>query len=484
MATDTAPRHLFVVMGGTGDLMSRKLLPALWHLISGGLLPEPSVVMAVGRRGTFDDESYRAWAREALTEARLVNGEPDSWCDGCMYYHALGEGTEDDYQDLARRIEEIERKHNLPGNRVFYLALPPRAFVAAVESLGTIGLNEGPGWTRIVCEKPFGHDYDSAVELNRHIHQYFDETQTYRIDHYLGKETVRNLLAFRFANTIFESVWNRQHVGSVEIIVAEAVGVEGRGEFYDQTGTFRDMVQNHLSQLLTLTAMEAPPSLEADAIRDEKVKVLRSISPIGPGDVELGQYAAGFIDGEHVAGYLDEPGVAPGSTTETFVAMRVNIANWRWQGVPFLLRTGKRMPARTTQIAINFRCPVLAMFQMHEPAMVSANALVLTLQPDEGFDLRFEVKLPGEGLRLQTQSLSFKYADVFERLPEAYETLLLDVITGDQTLFVRADEVEESWRLYTPLLEAMPAPDPYAAGTLGPLDARRLMVPRGASCPI
>jgi glucose-6-phosphate 1-dehydrogenase len=356
----------------------------------------------------------------------------------------------------------------LPGNRVFYLALPPLAFVAAVESLGTIGLNEGPGWTRIVCEKPFGHDHDSAVELNRRIH----------------KETVRNLLAFRFANTIFESVWNRQYVGSVEIIVAESVGVDGRGEFYDQTGAFRDMVQNHLSQLLTLTAMEVPPSLEAGAIRDEKVKVLRSVSPISPDDIELGQYAEGLVDEQPVEGYLDESGVAPGSTTETFVAMRVNVANSRWQGVPFLLRTGKRMPERTTQIAINFRCPVLAMFQARESAEVHANALVLTLQPDEGFDLRFEVKLPGEGLRLQTQSLSFKYADVFERLPEAYETLLLDVITGDQTLFVRADEVEESWRLYAPLLEALPAPNPYAAGTLGPSQASRLMVPRGASCPI
>ena len=484
MTGKTAPRHLVVVMGGTGDLMRRKLLPALWHLISGGLLSESSIVMAVGRRTSFDDESYRAWVREALANASLISDMPAFWCDDCLYYHALGEGTPDDYQGLAQRIEEIERHHDLPGNRIFYLALPPRTFVSAVENLGKIGLNESPGWTRIVCEKPFGHDYDSAVQLNRHIHRYFDESQTYRIDHYLGKETVQNLLAFRFANTIFESVWNRQHVGSVEIIVAESIGVDGRGEFYDQTGAFRDMVQNHLSQLLTLTAMEVPPSLQADVIRDEKVKVLRSVSPVSPDDIELGQYAEGLVDGEPVGGYLDEPGVTSDSTTETFVAMRVNVANSRWQGIPFLLRTGKRMPERTTQISINFRCPVLAMFHSREGAEVHANALVLTLQPDEGFDLRFEVKIPGEGLRLQTQSLSFKYADVFERLPDAYETLLLDIITGDQTLFVRADEVEESWRLYTPLLEALPAPHPYAAGTLGPSQASRLMVPRGASCPI
>ncbi|HUS79748.1 MAG TPA: glucose-6-phosphate dehydrogenase, partial [Armatimonadota bacterium] len=273
-------------------------------------------------------------------------------------------------------------------------------------------------------------------------------------------------------------------VGSVELLVAESVGVEGRGESYDQTGAFRDMVQNHLSQLLTLTAMEIPYSFDANAIRDEKVKVLRSVAPISPGDIVLGQYSEGMIEGQPVPGYLDEPGVRPDSKTETFVAMQVNITNWRWQGVPFLLRTGKRMPRRTTQISVNFRCPVLAVFRQHEPADVHANALVITLQPDEGFDLRFEVKVPGDPLRLRTQSLRFKYEEVFERLPDAYETLLLDVITGDQTLFVRADEVEEAWRLYTPLLESLPEPHRYAAGTLGPPAAGRLTVPRGMACPI
>ena len=484
MGDEAVPRHLFVVMGGTGDLMGRKLLPALWHLAAEGRLPRPSAVLAVGRRTSFDDESYRQWAHEALKEAELSPEHPDAWCGECLHYQALGEATEDDYRRLAERIEQVEREHNLPGNRVFYLALPPGAFIDTVENLGRIGLNKGPGWTRIVCEKPFGSDYASAVELNGRIHRYFSEEQTYRIDHYLGKETVQNLLTFRFANTIFESVWNREHVGSVELLVAESVGVEGRGEFYDQTGAFRDMVQNHLSQLLTLTAMEIPYSFDADAIRDEKVKVLRSVAPISPGDIVLGQYSEGMIEGQPVPGYLDEPGVRPDSKTETFVAMQVNITNWRWQGVPFLLRTGKRMPRRTTQISVNFRCPVLAVFRQHEPADVHANALVITLQPDEGFDLRFEVKVPGDPLRLRTQSLRFKYEEVFERLPDAYETLLLDVITGDQTLFVRADEVEEAWRLYTPLLESLPEPHRYAAGTLGPPAAGRLTVPRGMACPI
>ncbi len=484
MQTDSAPRHLFVVMGGTGDLMSRKLLPAIWHLVQGGALAEPAVVLATGRRDSWTDDSYRAWGHQALEEAGLIQSDGPDWCDRCMYYHALGDGTEADYQALASRIEQIEREHGLPGNRVFYMALPSNAFVPTVQSLGKVGLNSGPGWTRIVAEKPFGHDHESAIELNRRIHEHFDESQTYRIDHYLGKETVQNLLTFRFANTIFESVWNRQHVGSVEIIVAESVGVEGRGEFYDQTGAFRDMVQNHLSQLLTLTAMEIPSSFEADAIRDEKVKVLRSVEPVNVKDIALGQYSEGLIDTEPVSGYLREPGVAPNSRTETFAAMQLNISNWRWHGVPFLLRTGKRMPQRTTQISVNFRCPVLSIFRQHESAQMHANSLIMTLQPNEGFDFRFEVKVPGGPLRLETQSLKFNYADAFERLPDAYETLLLDIITGDQTLFVRADEVEEAWRLYTPVLAELPTPHPYAAGTVGPSQANRLMVPRGLSCPL
>ena len=278
MTNEQPPRHLFVVMGGTGDLMSRKLLPALWHLVDEGHLHEGTVVLAAGRSEDWNDETYQEWAHEAFEDAGLSPGGPRGWCGKCLHYQGLGEPSEEGYRRLARRIEELESQHDLPGNRVFYLALPPKAFIKAIELLGRTGLNQSPGWTRIVCEKPFGHDYESARELNRHIQEWFEEEQTYRIDHYLGKETVQNLLTFRFANTIFESVWNRRHVASVEIMVAESVGVSGRGEFYDQTGALRDMIQNHLSQLLTLIAMEPPSSLTAHAIRDEKVKVLRSMA--------------------------------------------------------------------------------------------------------------------------------------------------------------------------------------------------------------
>ncbi len=484
MAREVAPGHLFVVLGGTGDLMGRKLLPALWRLADEGYLATATTVLAAGRRTSWTDESYQEWARAALSKAGLPPDRPRHWCGECLHYQALGEGTEADYRRLAQRIEQLEAQRGLPGNRIFYLALPPGAVAPTVEMLGRVGLNRSRGWTRLVCEKPFGHDYESARELNRRLQRYFDEGQIYRIDHYLGKETVQNLLIFRFANTIFEAVWNRHFVASVEILVAETAGVEGRGEFYDQTGALRDMVQNHLSQLLTLVAMEPPWCFEADAIRDEKVKVLRSVAPPSPESLVLGQYAEGVIDGQLVPGYRAEPGVAPDSDTETFVALRLSINNWRWQGVPFLLRTGKRMPRRSTQIALNFVCPVLHIFRQTVPLNIQANSLVLTLQPDEGFDLRFEVKAPGAAMQLEPASLSFKYAEAFDRLPDAYETLLLDVMTGDQTLFVRADEVEESWRLYTPLLQAMPQPHLYAAGTLGPTAANRLMVPRGLSCPI
>ncbi|MFO8079485.1 MAG: glucose-6-phosphate dehydrogenase [Armatimonadota bacterium] len=478
-------RHLMIVPGGTGDLMHRKILPAMRRLTEEGALKGKAVILAAGRRTTFDDESYREWANEALEEAGLPpDAESSGWCERCLHYQSVGDQEKEDFEALKQRIEEVEEDHDLPGNRVFYMATPPGAFIDTVERLGEVGLNEAPGWTRIVIEKPFGHDLDSAVELNRRIHEHFDEEQVYRIDHYLGKETVQNLLTFRFANTLFDSVWNRDRIGSVEITVAEDLGVEDRGEFYDSVGALRDMVQNHMTQLLTLTAMEHPAEFQADAIRDEKVKVLRSLAPIDSSQVVYGQYAAGEVDGEEVPGYLDEDGVAADSNTETFVALRAYVQNWRWQGVPFVLRTGKRMPAKQTQIVINFRCPALALFQRHSEATVHANSLVITLQPDEGFDLKFEVKAPRDPLRLKTESLSFRYDEVFDDLPDAYETLLVDIAEGDQTLFVRGDEVEESWRQYTPLLQKQRSVYPYEAGTMGPREADRLIVPRGEACPI
>ncbi|MFQ6133313.1 MAG: glucose-6-phosphate dehydrogenase, partial [Armatimonadota bacterium] len=468
--------HLFVVLGGTGDLMRRKLLPAIYSLTAKGLLGDRCHILAVARKTEVSDDGFRSWARDALAASgHSTDDLGGRWCSQCLHYQPLGQGTPDDYRALAARIASLETEHDLPGNRAFYLALPPAAFPAAVSGLGQAGLNRAPGRVRLVVEKPFGHDLASAQELSRLVHRHFDESQTYRIDHYLGKETVQNLLVFRFANAIFESLWNRERVQSVHITVAESVGVGQRGDYYDEVGALRDMVQNHLTQLLALTAMEIPPAFEADAIRDEKAKVLRSLEPITPDDVVFGQYASGQLNGEKVAGYLEEPGVAPDSATETFVALRLRIANWRWQGVPFYLRTGKRLPRRLTQIAVTFRATPLALFRAFEGCQVHSNVLVITLQPDEGFDLAFEVKSPGQPFDIQTQRLDFRYAEAFAPVPQAYETLLLDILTGDQTLFVRADEIEAAWRLYTPLLEQRLPVHPYAAGTWGPEAAHRLL---------
>jgi glucose-6-phosphate 1-dehydrogenase len=464
--------HLFVVLGATGDLTRRKLLPALYHLAAKGVLKGKCLILGASRSADIDDEAFRAWARKALTEAGFSSEDLKSWCEKCLVYQTIGESRAADFQTLREHIKAIESEKNLPGNRVFYLALPPTAFPNAIEMLGQAKLNHSSGWTRLVIEKPFGRDLKTAQELNRLVHRYFDESQVYRIDHYLGKETVQNLLAFRFGNELFESLWNRDRVENVQITVAEELGVEKRAGYYEQAGALRDMVQNHLTQLLTLTAMEPPAAFEPDAIRYEKVKVLRSVVPIRQNDVLFGQYTQGQINGQKVLGYHEEQRVASDSGTETFVALRLEIANWRWQGVPFYLRTGKRLPRRLTQIVVTFRCPPVSIFQPFDSCEIHSNVLVMTLQPDEGFDLSFEVKAPGEPMKLQTHHMRFRYPSEF---PDAYETLLLDVVTGDQTLFVHSDEVEASWRLYTPLLEQRIPPQPYAAGTWGPPEVNQLL---------
>jgi glucose-6-phosphate 1-dehydrogenase len=327
-----------------------------------------------------------------------------------------------------------------------------------------------------VIEKPFGHDLPSARELNRLVHRHFGEPQVYRIDHYLGKETVQNLLVFRFANPIFETLWNRDRVAYVQITVAEQVGVEGRAAYYDRAGALRDIVQNHLTQLLTLVAMEVPGALDADQIRNEKVKVLRAVPPIRSGDVVYGQYGTGVTDGLAVPGYRDEPGISPQSSTDTFTALRVEVANWRWHGVPFYLRAGKRLARRLTQIVVTFRRPPVSLFPtLGRAHAITPNALVITIQPDEGFDLRFEVKAPGQAIDLESQRLQFRYAHAFAPLPDAYETLLLDIMRGDQTLFVRSDEAEAAWELYAPILGIRPAITFYPAGSWGPAEADRLL---------
>ena len=447
--------------------MRRKLLPALARLNDLGLLGEDFKILGVSRRA-MDDGGFREWARAALAEAGISSGpERSRWCDQCLHFQSIGQGGESDYRGLKHRLEKLEGKEDRSRNRVFYLAMPPSGFAPSIEGLGGAGLNQSSGWTRLVIEKPFGRDLASAQDLNRLLHRYFEESQIYRIDHYLGKETVQNLLVFRFANPLFESVWNRDRVESVEITVAEQLGVGERAGYYDKTGALRDMVQNHLTQLLTLTAMEVPAAFEADSIRDEKVKVLRSLAPLEPEDVTFAQYSGGTVDGEAVPGYLQEPGVDQESQTETFVSIRMEVANWRWQGIPFILRTGKRMADRVTQIKVRFRSPPVTLFRGSGASQVPG-ALVITLQPDEGFELDLDVKSPGPEISLDRHSLKFRYAESLGSLPEAYETLLLDVLTADQTLFVRGDEVEAAWRLYAPLLDRSLPIRAYPAGSWGP----------------
>ena len=460
-------RHLFVIFGGTGDLARRKLIPSLYRLITESGIAERCVLLGVAP-SDLDDESYRAWTRAALLEFGLDDAALEAWCDENVFFQQLGRDP-DAYADLRRRIEMIEAEEGLPGNRAFYLALPPPVFPIAITGLGEAGLNESPGWTRLVIEKPIGTDLETAIELNTVVHEFFDESQVYRIDHYLGKETVQNLLSFRFANPMFESVWNRDRVESIEITVAEDLGVGTRAGYYETAGALRDMVQNHLTQVLALVAMEPPISFDADQIRSEKVKVIEAIAPIRRENVVFAQYAAGAIDGVAVPAYRDEADIAADSRTPTFVGLKLEVDTWRWQGVPFYLRTGKRLPRRLTQIAVTFRRPPLCIFHGHrDSCAIAPNVLLITLQPDEGFTLSFNVKAPGESLALDSQDLTFSHDDVYGRLPDAYQTLILDVIEGDQTLFVRSDEVEASWRLYDPLLDYRPEPYMYEAGAWGP----------------
>ncbi len=484
-----------VLFGATGDLTHRKLVPALYHLARGGNMPGEYAVVGFARRD-WSDEQFRTELQTSLKKA----GEADFdklWPEFANHI-GFAQGTFDDpaaYAGLKTKLDALDRTHGTHGNRLFYLAVAPEYFSVIIEQLGKAGLiydahQESP-WSRVVIEKPFGHDLASARALNREVSQVLAENQVYRIDHYLGKETVQNILALRFGNSIFEPIWDRRHVASVQITVAEEVGMAGgRGAYYDTAGAIRDMVQNHMMQLLCLVAMEPPVTLDADAVRNEKLKVLQSLPTWSPADVARNviraQYSAGSIEGKEVPGYLQEKGVKPDSTTSPYVAMRLTLNTWRWSGVPFYLRTGKRLPKRATEIAIQFRRPPTELFEPGADVTSGANLLVLRIQPNEGASLAFQAKIPGSRRRLQEVRMDFRYGTAFATPPpEAYERLLLDVMLGDPTLFTRTDEVESAWRFITTILDAwdrddVPRPVAYPAGTWGPPEADALPAGDGA----
>ncbi len=478
-----------VIFGASGDLTRRKLLPALHTLSRGQRLPARFSVIGVAR-SPLGDEDFRQAFRDSLREFAGL-AEPDEVADslaGRMYY-IQGELDDPDlYRQLAARIDAIDGADGV----LFYLAIPPAVYGTVIEQIGAAKLSghvAAVGWRRIIIEKPFGTDLASARDLNQLVHRHFDERDVFRIDHYLGKETVQNLLVFRFANGMFEPIWNRRYIDHVQITAAETVGVERRAAYYEGAGALRDMVQNHLMQLLALVAMEPPIAFTAEGVRDRKIDALISIQPLvidGRADtVVRAQYADGWVTGAVVPGYRGEPGVAADSRTETFVAMRLLLDSWRWAGVPFYLRTGKRLPKRTTEIAIQFKRPPLEVFKRVSPTPVASNLLVINVQPDEGISLRFEAKLPNTRMQLAPVMMNFRYGTAFGgTVPEAYETLLIDAMLGDATLFARHDFVEASWALITPVHEAWQAdtaePLPqYEAGEWGPKQAAAFMARDG-----
>jgi glucose-6-phosphate 1-dehydrogenase len=479
---------VLVVFGGAGDLTRRLLVPALLNLAAQRRLPERFSLVGYGRTD-LDDDGYRARLDEAVKEHAREDLDPGLWTDlrRRVRWVRAGFDEPEGYERLERTLSEI-RDGGDPGCDLFYLACPPRFFGEVATRLGAAGLaSEEDGRSRrLVVEKPFGRDRSSAGELNRGLLQVFAEHQVFRIDHYLGKETVQNILAFRFANGFFEPIWNRRYVDSVQITVAEAIGVEGRGNYFEQAGTLRDMVPNHLFQVLTLIAMEPPSSLDADAVRDEKVKVLRSVPTWAPDEVAddavRAQYGPGRLpSGQEVPGYTEEPSVDPGSRTETYAALHLRIDSWRWAGVPFYLRTGKRLSRRASEVAVQFRRAPLQLFRDTPVSGLHSNQLVLRLQPREGIALRFDVKRPGPEMKLGKVDMDFCYSEYFEETAATgYETLLRDAMRGDATLFQRADHVDEGWRVVQPVLDAWEADRGaslplYTAGSEGPEAADALL---------
>jgi glucose-6-phosphate 1-dehydrogenase len=478
---------VMVIFGASGDLTKRKLIPALYNLAKDNLLSKEFALVGFARN-ELTSEQFRDEIGKEIGNFATTTIDPDlwHWFSRRIYYLSGDFAAPEAYKALGDLLETIDKEHGTRGNYFYYLATAPAFFGPIITQLGNAGLvNENHCWRRVIIEKPFGHDYESAIALNKEIRKVLDEKQIYRIDHYLGKETVQNILVFRFANGIFEPIWNRRYIDHIQITVAETVGVEQRGTYYEKAGTLRDMVPNHIFQLISLTAMEPPVSFDADVVRDEQAKILKALSPMADEDVLTrtvrGQYGEGLEGGAKVPGYRSESYVAPDSRTETFVAMKLFIDNWRWADVPFYLRTGKRLPQRSTKIVIQFKRAPFVLFRKTAVDKLEPNRLVLHLQPDEGIKLSFGAKIPGPVVQIGDVEMNFNYTDYFNATPQTgYERLLYDCMLGDATLFQRSDMVETAWHVVAPILDVWEALPPrrfpnYAAGTWGPHEADEML---------
>jgi glucose-6-phosphate 1-dehydrogenase len=483
---------VLVIFGASGDLTKRKLIPGLYNLACEGCMNPQFEVLGIGRTPMSSEEFRKKNGEAAAKSKDTRNFSESGWEDFEQRLHYMVGDINDPnfYSQLRDRLREMEKNGSSP-NHLFYVSTPASVAGPIIEGLGAVGLNRRErGWTRIILEKPFGRDLESAQALNEVVRDVFDEKAVYRIDHYLGKETVQNILVFRFSNSLFEPVWNRNYIDYVEITAAETVGIENRAAFYEETGALRDMVANHLLQLLALTAMEPPVAFDADSVREQKVQVFRSIRPMSVEDVvrftARGQYGSGAIDGKRVLGYRQEPGVNPSSMTETYAAVKFHIDNWRWAGVPFYIRTGKRLARNLTEIRVHLKPTPQALFASTS-SVIDPNIITISIQPDEGISIAFDAKRPGTQMRTVTVQANFSYQGSFRtKGPVAYETLLLDSMRGDATLFTRRDEVEAEWRIISPIEEAwanLPAPDfpNYAAGGEGPASWNELHEIRGST---